>query len=61
MEIFTRPQRPNILTSDDGDYWRAVRQAVAPCFSMSNLKQVGELRMCDSLQDLGFSPKVPTP
>jgi hypothetical protein len=44
MEIFTRPQRPNILTSEDhpnGDYWRAVRQAVAPCFSMSNMKQVG--------------------
>jgi hypothetical protein len=48
MEIFTKPQRPNIVTSDDGDYWRAVRQAVAPCFSMSNLKQVGKLNCLPS-------------
>ena len=35
------PKRPNILTSDDDGYWKAVRQAAAPCFSMSNMKQVG--------------------
>jgi hypothetical protein len=35
------PKRPNIITSDDDAYWKAVRQAAAPCFSMSNLKQVG--------------------
>jgi hypothetical protein len=42
MEIFTRPKVPDILTSNDDAYWKAVRQAAAPCFSMSNLKQVGE-------------------
>lgn len=40
MEISTRPKVPNIVTANDGHYWRAVRQAAAPCFSMSNLKQV---------------------
>jgi hypothetical protein len=30
----------NIVTAGDDAYWRAVRQAAAPCFSMSNLKQV---------------------
>jgi hypothetical protein len=34
---------PNILSSGDNAYWRAVRQAAAPCFSMSNMKQVGKL------------------
>jgi hypothetical protein len=34
---------PNILTSGDTAYWKAVRQATAPCFSMSNIKQVGKL------------------
>lgn len=41
MEIFTRPKRPDIVTSNDDAYWKAVRQATAPCFSISNLKQVG--------------------
>jgi hypothetical protein len=44
MEIFTRPKVPNIVTANDGHYWRAVRQAAAPCFSMSNLKQVSGFR-----------------
>jgi hypothetical protein len=35
------PPLPNILTSGEDAYWRAVRQAAAPCFSMSNMKQVG--------------------
>jgi hypothetical protein len=41
LETAVWPQRPNILTSDDDGYWKAVRQAAAPCFSMSNMKQVG--------------------
>jgi hypothetical protein len=41
LENGTKPKVPSILTSPDGDYWKAVRQAAAPCFSMSNLKQVG--------------------
>jgi hypothetical protein len=36
------PSVPNIFSSADDAYWKAVRQAAAPCFSMSNLKQVGE-------------------
>lgn len=40
LELGTRPQLHNILTSADDAYWRAVRQGVAPCFSISNLKQV---------------------
>jgi hypothetical protein len=42
VELSIQPRNPNILSADDGDYWKAVRQAAAPCFSMSNLKQVGE-------------------
>lgn len=41
LESGVWPKRPNILTSDDDPYWRAVRQAAAPCFSMSNMKKVG--------------------
>jgi hypothetical protein len=41
VELSIQPRNPNILSADDGDYWKAVRQAAAPCFSMSNLKQVG--------------------
>lgn len=40
MELATRPHLPNILTSPDNAYWKAVRQGVAPCFSATNLKQV---------------------
>jgi hypothetical protein len=40
LELGTQPQMPNILTSPDDAYWKAVRQATAPCFSISNLKQV---------------------
>ena len=35
------PSVPNIFSSADDAYWKAVRQAAAPCFSISNLKQVG--------------------
>lgn len=41
VEMSIQPRNPNILSADDGEYWKAVRQAAAPCFSMSNLKQVG--------------------
>jgi cytochrome P450 len=41
LELGTEPKMPNILTSPDDAYWKAVRQATAPCFSISNLKQVG--------------------
>jgi cytochrome P450 len=40
FEVGTKPHKPNILTSPDDAYWKAVRQATAPCFSISNLKQV---------------------
>ncbi len=40
LEQFVIPNMPSILTSDDGPYWRAVRQATAPCFSATNLKKV---------------------
>jgi hypothetical protein len=40
LESSYSPKRPNILTSNEDAYWKAVRQAAAPCFSMSSLKQV---------------------
>eukprot|EP00879_Flechtneria_rotunda_P010957 GHRR01011449.1.p1 GENE.GHRR01011449.1~~GHRR01011449.1.p1 ORF type:complete len:319 (+),score=84.89 GHRR01011449.1:395-1351(+) len=40
LELGTQPQLHNILTSTDNAYWKAVRQGTAPCFSVSNLKQV---------------------
>jgi hypothetical protein len=40
LETGVRPKRTNMLTSPDDGYWKAVRQAAAPCFSMSNMKQV---------------------
>jgi cytochrome P450 len=43
IELGTQPRMPNILTSPDGAYWKAVRQATAPCFSISNLKQVSRV------------------
>lgn len=50
LEVSTQPQRPNIVTSEDstanGGYWHAIRQATAPCFSMSNLKQVRCVCVC---------------
>jgi len=49
MEAMVSPRKPNILSSTDSQYWRAVRQATAPCFSLSNLKQVGWKAMACSL------------
>lgn len=28
------------MSAPDGAYWKGIRQATAPCFSFSNLKQV---------------------
>lgn len=49
------PIGSNIVTAGDDTYWRAVRQAAAPSFNMSNLKQVIGLhwgRMCICLWGL---------
>jgi hypothetical protein len=40
LEKAVQPKQRNIVTTEDGDYWKAVRQGTAPCFSMSNLKKV---------------------
>ena len=32
-EVTTKPQMPNITSASDGPYWKAVRTAVAACFS----------------------------
>jgi cytochrome P450 len=40
LELGVKPQLPNILTDSDGPYWKAVRTAVAVCFSITNLKKV---------------------
>ena len=40
VELGVKPQLPNILSDSDGPYWKAVRTAVAVCFSISNLKKV---------------------
>lgn len=43
LEAAVKPKLPSILTVEDGDYWKAVRQGAAPCFSVTNMKQVGAL------------------
>lgn len=43
LESSYSPKRPNLVSAADGGYSRAVRQATAPCFSFSNLKQVRQL------------------
>jgi hypothetical protein len=40
LEAAVHPKTQNILTADDGDYWKAVRQGAAPCFSVTNMKKV---------------------
>lgn len=40
LEKAVQPKQRNIVTTEDGDYWKAVRQGTAPCFSMTNLKKV---------------------
>lgn len=40
LESAIKPKLPNIVTAEDGDYWKAVRQGAAPCFSVSNMKKV---------------------
>jgi len=41
LEAAIKPAMPNILTSPDSPYWKAVRQGAAPCFSNNNIKKVG--------------------
>ncbi len=37
--MLTKPRgTPNILTSEENSLWRAVRRAVAPAFSIANIK-----------------------
>ena len=43
LEIAIKPKQRNIVTTEDGDYWKAVRQATAPCFSITNLKKVSSV------------------
>jgi hypothetical protein len=40
LEAAIQPKMQNILTAEDGDYWKAVRQGAAPCFSVTNMKKV---------------------
>lgn len=42
LEVAIKPKQRNIVTAEDspGPYWRAVRWATAPCFSITNLKKV---------------------
>ena len=40
IELLVKPHLANILSSSDGPYWKAVRTAVAVCFSTGNFKQV---------------------
>lgn len=42
LEKAIQPSMPSVLTAEDGPYWKAVRQAAAPCFSNSNLKNVSK-------------------
>jgi hypothetical protein len=42
LEVAVKPKQRNIVTTEDGDYWKAVRQGTAPCFSMTNLKKVSQ-------------------
>jgi hypothetical protein len=51
MEVsFYHPRRPNILSSADDKYWKAVRQAAAPCFSVTNMKLVRRRCICFLVQ-----------
>jgi len=46
LEVSYSPRAPNLVSADDTmpqSYWKAVRQATAPCFSYSNLKQVRDI------------------
>ena len=40
LEMLVKDRRPNLVSSKDDAYYKAVRQGVAPCFSMTSLKQV---------------------
>ena len=44
LEFGTKPHTASILTASDGPYWKALRQGIAPCFSITNLKHVSALK-----------------
>jgi len=41
FEVFTNPERANILTSPEHATWKAVRQAAVAALTMNNLRHVG--------------------
>lgn len=40
FEVFTKPERSNILTSAEHATWKAVRQAAVAALTMNNLRSV---------------------
>lgn len=38
FEVFTKPERANILTSPENATWRAARQAAVAALTMNNLR-----------------------
>jgi hypothetical protein len=40
LELLVKDKKPNLVSSKEDAYYKAVRQGVAPCFSMTSLKQV---------------------
>jgi cytochrome P450 len=42
LEFGTKPHTASILTASDGPYYKALRQGIAPCFSITNLKHVSQ-------------------
>jgi hypothetical protein len=58
LESAVHPKTQNILTADDGDYWKAVRQGAAPCFSVTNMKKVGGWAITWAKKGLGVEGNV---
>ena len=57
LELLVKDRRPNLVSSKDDAYYKAVRQGVAPCFSMTSLKQVRcsqDLATCSGLHSQPF-------
>eukprot|EP00775_Hariotina_reticulata_P010115 gene10115-10272_t len=40
LENAVKPELPNIVTSAENAYWKAVRQGAAPCFSNNSIRKV---------------------
>lgn len=50
FEVFTKPERANILTSPENATWKAVRQAAVASLNMTNLRCArGAKPACQSL------------